>query len=1200
MASYQTLVNASALTFDDEFNSFVSSPNGSVGWMTSYQYAGEAARNLASNDEEQYYSDSSVGTNPFTDSNGILGITASVAVAGSNPYGLPYTSGLITTYRSFAQLYGYFEISAELPAGQGLWPTFFLLPANGGDATELDVFEDLGGTPDTIHLTAHFGSNNQTSTTFTVPTATTAFNTYGVDWEPTTITFYIDGVAVASMPTPATMDTPMYMLADLAVGGPSYWGGPPTSNAIFPATLQINDVRVYATANTVDVSGTAAIETASVSGQVLLAGLGRSGVVVSLLNAAGTVVATMTTGVSGAYSFSALAAGTYQVAFTPPTGFALLSGSEANATTGLTPVFTLTDGAALNLPVEALQPPANPATIQSSVLYLTGSASAPDSGLTVSLYSGSGTLIATTVTNSSGNFSFTNLVAGSYEVAYTLPSGLVFSAGGEANDSTGMTPVLTVTAGQDLTLPSELLLSNPSTITAFALHFDAPTDPHYGTKVSGVTVSLLNQSGAVIATQVSTTWAGVSFGQIAPGTYELDYTPPAGEAIDPGGPENTATGVTAPFTVTAGETFTAPDGWLVTLSSISGTVMSGSADEAGIAVSLLGSSGNVVASTTTNGSGAFSFTGLAAGSYQVKYVAPAGLVLEAGGPANATTGLTAAIALTYSQTLVLSAEQVIATEATVQSSVLYFSSPTASGTADAGVTVSLLNAAGSVIATTVSASNGTFAFGDLAAGTYQLKYAAPAAQTIEPGGNANATTGLTAQFAVAAGQTVMAPSGAMVPLASIDGTVQLLSGAGEAGVTVSVLTTSGTVIATTTTNSAGAFAFTDLLAAGSYQVKYAAPSGFFLATGSEANLTTGLSPVVTLTTSQVAALPAELLLSSPGTITAAALHYGATTDNSWGTGIGGVTVSLLNAAGTVIATAVSNSSGKFSFGQIGPGTYQLKYAAPSGDGFLPTGPDTATGLTAQFTVAAGQAVNAPNGDLISTIVMNGTGLTEVAPAGAYLVSGNASSSKLTLGNGNQFVTLTGGGDTVTTGTGSQTISLAGNNNTVSVGTGNNTITLTGTGNTVTDTGGSGTSTFNAGSGNDTVHVTGGTDNITINATGSGNLFDAGPGLNFLNADGSAGNTFMLNAATMPSMSLTTITGFNTAGDILDLKRTLVGTDILPNLSNVGSLVTSAFSGANTMLYAAPTGGGSPVAFAALNGVHVTVAQLLAAHDFSLS
>ena len=329
-----------------------------------------------------------------------------------------------------------------------------------------------------------------------------------------------------------------------------------------------------------------------------------------------------------------------------------------------------------------------------------------------------------------------------------------------------------------------------------------------------------------------------------------------------------------------------------------------SAGEAGVAVSLLNASGSVVASTTTDSTGTYTFNGLAAGNYQVKYTAPAGQVLATGSEADPTSGLTPVIAVPYNNTVTVPVEQWLANGATIQSSVLYYSSPTATtGTADAGVTVSLLNAAGTVLATTVTNASGAFSFGNVAPGTYQLQYTPPGGQTFDPAGLAN---GLTAPFTVADGQTVTAPAGTMVPLASIDGTV-LLDGTGEAGVTVSVLTATGTLVATATTNSTGAFAFTDLLAAGSYEVKYTAPSGQVLATGSEAIATTGLTPTLTLATSQVLTLPSELLLSNPATIEAYTLHFDAPTDPHYGTKIAGVTVSLLNAAGQVIATAVSTT-----------------------------------------------------------------------------------------------------------------------------------------------------------------------------------------------------------------------------------------------------------------------------------------------------
>ncbi len=60
---------------------------------------------------------------------GVLTITARPASqaiqAETNWY--DYTSGMLTTYSSFAQTYGYFEMRADMPDDQGAWPAFWLL-----------------------------------------------------------------------------------------------------------------------------------------------------------------------------------------------------------------------------------------------------------------------------------------------------------------------------------------------------------------------------------------------------------------------------------------------------------------------------------------------------------------------------------------------------------------------------------------------------------------------------------------------------------------------------------------------------------------------------------------------------------------------------------------------------------------------------------------------------------------------------------------------------------------------------------------------------------------------------------------------------------------------------------------------------------------------------------------------------------------
>jgi beta-glucanase (GH16 family) len=236
-----SIMNTSTLspTFDGEFNNFISSPDGSTGlWQTTLGYGN---RTLGTNGEEEYYSDSSVGANPFSVQNGVLDITAS---PGSNPLNLPYNSGVITTESSFNQLYGYFEIDAKMPAGQGLWPAFWLLPASGAWPPELDVFEVLGNDPTTLYFSTHSTVQATQGTTLNVANVSSGFNLYGVMWGPQTVDLYINNVEVASMPTPADMNVPMYMLANLAVGG--YWPGDPNSSTPFPATMQISYIKAFA------------------------------------------------------------------------------------------------------------------------------------------------------------------------------------------------------------------------------------------------------------------------------------------------------------------------------------------------------------------------------------------------------------------------------------------------------------------------------------------------------------------------------------------------------------------------------------------------------------------------------------------------------------------------------------------------------------------------------------------------------------------------------------------------------------------------------------------------------------------------------------------------------------------------------------------------------------------------------------------
>ena len=213
-------------------------------WTTHYPWGGHYIPNSK---EEEYYVDPAPGGSPFSVENGILTITADRAssIQTAQHQGRRYTSGALTSYPSFAQLYGYFEMRAKLPPGRGLWPAFWLVPSDLTWPPEIDVVETIGE-PTRLYATVHWGKTDHHKS-FAVDVGedmTSAFHSYGVVWAPDYVAWYFDSRRIASLPTPADMHKRMYLLVNLAVGGT--WAGPPTAQTPFPARLQIDHIRAYA------------------------------------------------------------------------------------------------------------------------------------------------------------------------------------------------------------------------------------------------------------------------------------------------------------------------------------------------------------------------------------------------------------------------------------------------------------------------------------------------------------------------------------------------------------------------------------------------------------------------------------------------------------------------------------------------------------------------------------------------------------------------------------------------------------------------------------------------------------------------------------------------------------------------------------------------------------------------------------------
>ena len=214
-------------------------------WTTHYWWnAGD--RTAPGNAEQQFYSDRMVGADPFSINNGSLLITARPADDPAYTQGLPYISGMITTEGTFSQSYGYFEMRARLPRGQGLWPAFWLLPQDHSWPPEIDIMEVLGHEPTRFFGSTHSAASGERKSLIknaVVGDLSDGFHSFGLSWGPERLVWYVDEQPVFDMPTAPDMHRPMYLLANLAVGGT--WPGNPDHSTIFPATMHIDYIRVY-------------------------------------------------------------------------------------------------------------------------------------------------------------------------------------------------------------------------------------------------------------------------------------------------------------------------------------------------------------------------------------------------------------------------------------------------------------------------------------------------------------------------------------------------------------------------------------------------------------------------------------------------------------------------------------------------------------------------------------------------------------------------------------------------------------------------------------------------------------------------------------------------------------------------------------------------------------------------------------------
>ncbi|WP_291914814.1 family 16 glycosylhydrolase [Chitinophaga sp. CB10] len=196
------------------------------------------------NNEKQYYQAANA-----TVSNGNLVITARKQSVG----GMPYTSARLNTSGHFSVKYGRIEASIKLPSGQGLWPAFWMLGNNIGSVGwpacgEIDIMERVN-TSSTIYGTIHWNANGHVSYGGTTTTTPDNYHVYAVEWDASSIRWYVDGVQYATanilnnINSTEEFHNPFFIILNLAVAGD--FPGQTVDESKLPASMYVDYVRVY-------------------------------------------------------------------------------------------------------------------------------------------------------------------------------------------------------------------------------------------------------------------------------------------------------------------------------------------------------------------------------------------------------------------------------------------------------------------------------------------------------------------------------------------------------------------------------------------------------------------------------------------------------------------------------------------------------------------------------------------------------------------------------------------------------------------------------------------------------------------------------------------------------------------------------------------------------------------------------------------
>ena len=494
------------------------------------------------------------------------------------------------------------------------------------------------------------------------------------------------------------------------------------------------------------------------------------GVIVELQTEDGQVISTTTTGTDGDYLFDDVPLGNYRIVEFTPAG--LIDGDSHAGRIGGVQVGTSVDGGLISqitlgpgdVGIEYNFCEGTPATLSGFVYSdqsndgVRDTNEQPIPGATVTLFDGSGDVVATTTSDSNGRYEFTNLLPGEYRIVETQPEGFLDGIdsvgtvrGQQVGRDTGNDELDLITLNQgDVGVEynfGELLPASLSGQVHLDFNGDCLLDP--GEELlSGVVIRLFDSSGNEVAQTVTDSNGQYTFAGLAPGDYTVIEEQPdglfegganagsAGGRVD--GPDADGNSRISQITLASGENAVQYDFCEQPPAEISGSVFADRDDDClfdadepgleGVLIELFDSDGLLIGSTMTDAAGNYRFTGLRAGNYTLRETQPAGFLqggqrAGSGGGDDSVQDVISRIAIGFGERL--TDYNFCEVEPSSISGVVYVD-----GNGDcihdedepplSGVVIQLRDGDGKIIDTTTTDNSGRYTFDNLRPGDYQV------------------------------------------------------------------------------------------------------------------------------------------------------------------------------------------------------------------------------------------------------------------------------------------------------------------------------------------------------------------------------------------------------------------------------------------------------------------------------------------------